>query len=119
MDIPLIEQFRIQAQVLVPLLRAFQSEIGSERTNEIVRKGLKSYARKLGQELRSQIKGDSMEKVAAFFSICSAGDALDVQVKQTPDVFEGKVTGCRYTQIYKELNATDLGLLCLCELDFP
>lgn len=120
MDIPLIEQIRIRAQVLVPLLRAFQNEIGSDRTNEIVRKALRSYAHKVGQEMRSQLKGNSMEKVAAFISMSSAGDALDVEVlKQTPDAFEIKVTGCRYTQIFKELNATDLGFLCLCELDIP
>ncbi len=120
MDIPLIEQTRIHAPLLVPLLRAFQSEIGPDRTSEIVRKGIRSYGLRLGQEMRSQFKGDSMEKIDALTSVSSADGALDVEVlERTPDVYRVKVTGCRYTQIYKELNATDLGFLYFCELDFP
>lgn len=120
MDIPLIEQIRIRAQVLVPLLKAFQSEIGPDRTNEIARKALRSYTHKLAQERRSQLKGNSMEKIAAWFSMCSAGDALDLEVlKQTPDAFEVNVTGCRYAQFYKELGEPELGFLFLCSLDHP
>lgn len=33
MDIPLIEQVKIQAQVLVPLVNALQAELGEERAN--------------------------------------------------------------------------------------
>lgn len=67
MDIPLIEQIRIQAQVLVQLLRAFQNEIGSDRTNEIARKALRSFPHNLGQEMRLQFKGNSMKKAGGYF----------------------------------------------------
>jgi hypothetical protein len=40
MDIPLIEQIKIQAQVLVPLVKALQAELGEERANALVRKAL-------------------------------------------------------------------------------
>jgi len=40
MDIPLIEQVRIQAQVLIPLVKTLQTELGEERANAIVRKAL-------------------------------------------------------------------------------
>jgi hypothetical protein len=40
MDIPLIEQVKIQAQVLVPLVKTLQAELGEERANAIVRKAL-------------------------------------------------------------------------------
>ena len=33
MDIPLIEQAKIQAQVLVPLVKALQAELGQERAD--------------------------------------------------------------------------------------
>jgi hypothetical protein len=39
MDIPIIEQARIQARVLVPLVKALQAELGEDRANAIVRKG--------------------------------------------------------------------------------
>jgi hypothetical protein len=40
MDIPVIQQAKIQAQVLVPLVKALQAELGEERANALVRKSL-------------------------------------------------------------------------------
>jgi hypothetical protein len=40
MAVPLIEQVKIQAEVLVPLVRALQSELGEERANALVRKAI-------------------------------------------------------------------------------
>jgi hypothetical protein len=48
MDVPLIEQIKIQAQVLVPLVRALRAELGEERANSIVRKALSEVYRKFG-----------------------------------------------------------------------
>jgi len=50
MDIPFIEQAKIQAQVLVPLLKTLQAELGEERANAIVNKAIGEFYRKLGQE---------------------------------------------------------------------
>ena len=49
MDIPLIEQAKIQAQVLVPLVKALQAELGEERANALVRKALGDQYRKFGE----------------------------------------------------------------------
>ena len=50
MDIPFIEQAKIQAQVLVPLLKTLQAELGEERANAIVNNAIGEFYRKLGQE---------------------------------------------------------------------
>jgi hypothetical protein len=49
MDIPSIEQAKIQAQVLVPLLKTLQAELGEEQANAIVNKAIGEFYRKLGQ----------------------------------------------------------------------
>jgi len=36
--IPVIERAKIQAQVLVPLVKAVQAELGGERANALIRK---------------------------------------------------------------------------------
>jgi len=43
-----IEQARIQAQVLVPLVKALQAELGEARANALVRKALGDLYRKHG-----------------------------------------------------------------------
>lgn len=40
MSIPIIEQAKIQAQVLVPLVKVLQAELGEERANALVRKAI-------------------------------------------------------------------------------
>jgi hypothetical protein len=121
MDIPLIEQVKIQAEVLVPLVKALQAELGEERANALVRKALADQYRKYGQKWwRMQGARNLGEKVASAFDRFAAGDALDYQViKQTPDAFEVNVTECRYAKFYKEIGAPELGFLLTCSPDFP
>src|SRR6266850_7024179 len=87
MDIPLIEQVKIQAQVLVPLVKALQAELGEERANAIVRKALGDLYRKYGEKWwRTQGARNLGEKVASAFEMFAAGDALEYKVvKKTPD----------------------------------
>jgi hypothetical protein len=120
MDIPLIEQVKIQAQVLVPLVKALQAELGEERANAIVRKALGDLYRKYGETWwRKQGARDVGEKMASAFERFAAGDALDYEVvRQTPDAFEVNVTGCRYARFYHEIGAPELGFLLTCSADF-
>lgn len=50
MSIPVIQQAKIQAQVLVPLVKALQAELGEERANSLVRKALGDIYRRFGEE---------------------------------------------------------------------
>ena len=120
MDIPLIEQVKIQAQVLVPLVKALQAELGEERANAIVRKTLGDLYRKYGEKWwRTQGARNLGEKMASAFNMFAAGDALDYEVvKQGPDAFEVNVTECRYAKFYKEIGAPELGFLLTCSADF-
>jgi len=121
MDIPLIEQVKIQAQVLVPLVKTLQAELGQERANAIVRKALGDLYRKYGEKWwRRQGVRNLGEKMAASFDMFAAGDALDYEVvKQAPDAFEVNVTECRYAKFYNKIGAPELGFLLTCSADFP
>src|SRR6266849_2043528 len=102
MDVQVIEQVKIQAQVLVPLVKALQAELGEERANAIVRKTLGDLYRQFGEEWwRKHGARNLGEKMASAFDVFAAGDALDYEVvKQAPDAFEVNVTGCRYAKFY-------------------
>jgi hypothetical protein len=122
MDVPLIEQIKIQAQVLVPLVKALRTKLGKERANEIVRRALGDLYRKHGEKWwRKQAGLDLGEKMASTFDrLFAAGDALEYDVvKQASDAFDVNVTGCRYAEFYKELSEPELGFLLVCSADFP
>src|SRR5471032_3534341 len=120
MDIPLIEQVKIQAQVLVPLVKALQKELGEEKANAIVRKALGGLYRKFGEDWREKQGARNIgEKMASAFKTFAGGDALDYTVvKQDAEALEVDVTGCRYAKFYKEMGAPELGFLLTCSADF-
>jgi hypothetical protein len=119
-DIPLIEQVKIQAQILVPLVKALQAELGEERANAIIRNALADLYRKLGEKWwRSRSGSDLGERMASSFDRFAAGNALDYEVvKQAPEAFDVNVTRCRYAEFFKELKAPELGFLLVCSSDF-
>ena len=121
MSIPVIEQAKIQAKALVPLIKELQAQLGEERANSIVRKALgdlyRSYGEKWWRKRESEDLGSNM---AAAWEGFAAGDALDYDViRQTPDAYEVNVTGCRYAEFYKKLGVPELGFLLACSSDFP
>jgi hypothetical protein len=121
MDIPVIERAKIQAEVLVPLVKELQAELGEARANAIVRKALGNLYRQLGEKFwQSRKAPDLGDNMASAFDKFAAGNALDYQVvRQTPDAFEVNITGCRYAKFYNELGVPELGFLLVCSSDFP
>jgi hypothetical protein len=119
--ISVIEQAKIQAQVLVPLVKALQAELGEERANAVVRKALGDIYRRLGEQWwRAKDSAHVGENMARAFAAFAKGDALDYSVRaQSQDTYDIDVTGCRYAQFYKELGEPELGFLLVCSLDFP
>ena len=121
MGIPVIEQAKIQAQVLVPLIKALQAELGEERANALVRRALGDIYRRHGEEFwRAKNDKNLGNVMTSAFATFAGGDALDYRVReQSHDSFDIDVTGCRYAQFYKELGEPELGFLLVCSLDFP
>jgi L-2-amino-thiazoline-4-carboxylic acid hydrolase len=119
--ISVIEQAKIQAQVLVPLVKALQAELGKERANTLVREALGDVYRRLGEQWwRAQDSKHIGENMASAFAAFAKGDAVDYSVRaQSQDAYEIDVTGCRYAQFYQELGEPELGFLLVCSLDFP
>jgi hypothetical protein len=120
-SIPLIERAKIQAEVLVPLVKTLQAELGEERANELVRKALGDVYRRLsGQWWRSKGSSQIGDNMASAFASFAKGGALDYSVHaQSQDTYEIDVTRCRYAQFYEELGEPDLGSLLVCSSDFP
>jgi hypothetical protein len=119
--ISVLEQAKIQAQVLVPLVKALQAELGEERANAVVRKALGDVYRRLGEQWwRAKQSKHVGENMARAFAAFAKGDAIDYSVRaQSQDAYEIDVTGCRYAQFYQELGEPELGFLLVCSLDFP
>ena len=119
MSLPIIEQAKIQAQVLVPLVKALQGELGERQANALVRRALGDIYWRYGEEFWRNKREKSVGNVmASAFATFARGDALDYQVReQSQDAFAIDVTGCRYAEFYRELGEPELGFLLVCSAD--
>ena len=121
MNIPIIQQAKIQAQVLVPLVKTLQAELGEQRANALVRKALGDIYRRHGEEFwRKKNENNLGNAMTSAFTTFADDDALEYRVvEQSQDAFEIDVTRCRYAEFYKELGEPELGFLLVCGADFP
>ena len=120
MSVSVIQQAKIQAQVLVPLVKALRAELGEERANALVRNALAETYRRYGEAFwRAKNEKNVGKALASAFASYARDDALDYTIiEQTEDAFGFDVTGCRYAEFYKELGEPELGFLLVCSADF-
>ncbi|WFU19218.1 L-2-amino-thiazoline-4-carboxylic acid hydrolase [Bradyrhizobium sp. CB3481] len=120
MSIPVIQQAKIQAQVLVPLVKALQAELGEERARKLVRRTLGDLYRQFGEEFwRAKNETNLGKAIGSAFTTYARDDALHYSViEQSQDAFAFDVTRCRYAEFYKELGEPELGFLLVCSADF-
>jgi hypothetical protein len=120
MDVSVIQQAKIQAQVLVPLIKALQKELGEARGNALVRRALGDVYRRYGEEFwRTKNETNIGKAIASAFAAYARDDALDYNIiEQSQDAFAFDVTRCRYAEFYKALGEPELGFLLVCSADF-
>jgi hypothetical protein len=66
--ISLLELVKIQARVLVPLVRALRKELGTERANQIVADSLREWFRDLYLRIGGQLDAPPAEKFDAVIN---------------------------------------------------
>jgi predicted nucleic-acid-binding Zn-ribbon protein len=120
MAVTLLEQRQIEANVLVPFIKAFQAEFGVEQTNALARKVITDLARKHGETIATSLGGENpIEKMATGLSRFSAGGALEVEeVDHTEETYAFNIIRCGYAEFYKKMGVPELGFLLSCSRDF-
>ena len=82
MSVSVLEQVKIQAQVLVPLVKALQAEFGEEHANALVRKALRDLYRRYGEEFWQAKNEENLGKaMTSAFATFARDGALDYEVK--------------------------------------
>lgn len=120
-SISLLDQAKIQAQVLVPVLRALRAELGEERANRLVTDALRDWSREMFHRIGATKPGSPKDRWAAMNAEAMPRIGSDVDfelLKQDREAFEFNVTGCRYADFFRQLGEPDLGAVLLCEGDF-
>jgi hypothetical protein len=117
-DITLLERRKIQAEVFIPMLQAFQRAMGKEEANEIALRVIVEFARKDGERWAQQL-GDDLAGMEKLSGVWAAGGSLDIKpIAKSADRLDFNVTRCQFAEYYKELGLPELGFLFHCNRDF-
>jgi len=112
----LLERTKVQAEVLVPLVRAMERELGKDAAHRLVRDAIGSQVR---EQVRANATGRPQDTVEWGFRISRAGGALDHEYRDSVDgEINVDVTRCEFASFYQQLGAPDLGFLLVCMLDY-
>ena len=113
----LLERTKIQAEVLVPLIRAMEDKLGREQAHRLVRDTL-------GGQVRESIRaatpsGGSRDTVEWLLRFSQEGDALDLdRLDAAADEVNVNITRCEYAAFFSQLDEPELGFLLVCSLDY-
>jgi predicted ArsR family transcriptional regulator len=117
----LLDKTRIQAQVLVPVLRALRAELGKEKADAIVKEALRGWSQELFAAVGDGVDGSPRRKWAEMHSAMAEITERDVTVetrRHDKEALEFDVTHCRFAEFFRALGEPELGALLICETDF-
>jgi len=119
--ISLLDKTRIQAQVLVPVLRALRAELGKDKADAIVKQALRDWSKQLFAAIGDGIEGSPRRKWATIQSVWGEVSGREVEVeilRHDQQALDMDVTRCRFAEFFRELGEPELGALLICEADF-
>jgi predicted ArsR family transcriptional regulator len=120
-NVSFLDRARIQAQVLVPVMRALRAELGKDKADALVKQALSAWSRELFAGIGKDVEGGGRRRWArmqgALNEISQSGVEATAPVKDA-DKLEFDVTRCRYAEFFRELNEPELGALLMCSTDF-
>jgi len=120
--IPLLDEVKLQAEVILPVLRALRAELGTSRADAIVGDALRQWARDLYHRIGESKAGTPREKWDAVWAEDMRpriGDAVEREMlRDDGAVREYNITRCQYAEFFKSLGEPELGGILLCDSDF-
>jgi hypothetical protein len=119
--VSLLDKTRMQAQVLVPVLRALRTELGKERADAVVKKALRDWSKQLFAAMADGIEGSPRRKWAAIQKIFGEVSGREVEFeigRHDEEALDIDVTRCRFAEFFRALGEPELGALLICATDF-
>jgi len=120
-EVSLLDKTRMQAQVLLPVLRALRAELGKERADAVVKQALRDWSKQLFAAIADGIEGSPRRKWAAIQKVFGevSGREVEVEIRRHDEAaLDIDVTRCRFAEFFRALGEPELGALLICAADF-
>ena len=119
-NLSLLDKTRIQAQVLVPVMRAMRDEIGRDKADALVRGALREWSKQIFADIGNSIEGSPGRKFAKMNTALAEVTEREVTFDMHRDDQEARefdITSCRFAEFFRALGEPELGALLVCSTD--
>lgn len=119
-DISMLDKVKIQAQVLVPVVRALRTELGRDKADALVKGALRDWSKRLFAEIGKDIEGSPYRKFAAMNTALADVTMREVSFdmhRRDKQALEFDITSCRFAEFFRALGEPELGALLICHVD--
>ena len=116
-----LDKTRIQAQVLVPVLRAMRAELGKDKADAIVKQALREWSQQVFTAIGKELDAPPRRKWSAMQGHMNevSGPSVEFEThRKDKEAFEFDVTRCRFAEFFRDLDEPELGALLACQTDF-
>lgn len=117
--LPILEQRRIEAEVIKPIYEEMVAALGKEKAQDILGTAIKKAAIAQGQSFAAEAEGGTdLDSFADIQKHWTASGALEIEpVDRSPQTLDFNVTRCRYSEMYKAMGLGEIGHLLSCNRD--
>ena len=117
--LPILQQRRIEANILKHVYENLSERFGKEQAREIVQEIVSQSAIEQGKTFADQIDGDpNLKDFYDILPLWSRDGALEIDVLEaSPDKLDFNVKRCRYAEMYREMGIGEIGDLLSCQRD--
>ena len=119
-DISMLDKVKIQAQVLVPVMRALRAELGCDKADALVKGALRDWSKGLFAEIGKDIEGSPYRKFATMNTALADVTMREVSFdmhRRDKQALEFDITSCRFAEFFRALGEPELGALLICHVD--
>jgi hypothetical protein len=109
--VSLLDKTRIQAQVLVPVLRALRAELGKDKADAIVQQALRDWSKQLFAAIGDGIEGSPRHKWATIQGAWGEVSGREVEfesLRHDKEALDIDVTRCRFAEFFRALGEPEL-----------
>lgn len=117
--IPIIEQRRIEANVLSSVYEELKARCGEAEARSVIGDAVTRAAIRQGESFAGELDHTAdFTDFSAILPNWTAGGALEMTVlEEGPDILSFNITRCRYAEMYRAMGLGDIGDLLSCNRD--
>jgi len=119
MQLPILEQRRIEAEIIKPIYDEIVARFGREEARAVIGKAIREHATRQASRFQQGLGENSgLEGFYSTLPLWTMNGSLELEViEASGERLDYNVHRCRYAEMYKEMGLNEIGDLLSCQRD--